>query len=258
MTGIQSTDNPRTVLITGAGSGFGRGAAIELAERGHHVIAGTFTADEASELARLHTGIEALKLDITVARDRDQMAGREIDVLINNAGIGQAGPLRSIPLDLVRRIFEVNVFGTLAMTQTVLPAMLERGRGRILIMSSVAGVVAGPFTGPYSMTKHSLQAMASALRHELAEAGIDVALVNPGPFATGFNDAMIDESTSWYEGEPAIPGERSLLEQTRQRITGHQLDPREVVRVLVELVEADRTELANFVPPDIVERIRGG
>lgn len=251
----RTPDDSLTVLVTGAGTGFGRGAAVRLAERGHRVLAGALTEDEAAELTLAHPGIEGLKLDITDEQDRRQVADTELDVLVNNAGLGQAGPLRCIPMELVRRVFEVNVFGTLAMTQTVLPGMLSRGHGRILIMSSVAGVLAGPFTGPYSMTKHSLQAMASALRHELSEAGIDVALINPGPFATGFNDGMVDESLSWFDLDHALPAEPRLLEETRQRITGAQLDPNQVVEVIVDLVEADETELSNFVPPDFLERI---
>lgn len=246
---------PLTVLVTGAGTGFGRGAAVRLADRGHQVVAGTLTEAEAVEVEGAHPAIRAVKLDITLEEDRRRVADLEIDVLVNNAGVGQAGPLRNIPIELVRRVFEVNVFGTLSMTQTVLPGMIERGRGRILIMSSVAGVLAGPFTGPYSMTKHSLQAMASALRQELAELGIDVAVINPGPFATGFNDAMIDDSLAWFDLDEALSGEERLLAETRQRITGAQLDPSEVERAIVDLVEANATELVNFVPPDLLQRL---
>ena len=244
-----------SVLITGAGTGFGRGAAVELARRGHPVIATTVSQAEADELAAAHPELTTAKLDITDPEDRQQVAEWRVDVLVNNAGLGQIGPLRSIPLDRVRRIFETNVFGTLAITQAVVPQMLERGSGRILILSSVAGVAAGPMTGPYSMTKHALQAMGSAMRAELAPAGIDVALVNPGPFATGFNDRMIDDPGEWFDRAAARPEELMFLEGARQRITGNQLDPVEVVRVIADLVEADVTQLVNFVPPDMLARM---
>ncbi len=244
-----------SVLITGAGTGFGRGAAVELARRGHPVIATTVSQAEAAELAAAHPELTTAKLDITDPNDRRQVEGWRVDVLVNNAGLGQVGPLRSIPLDRVRRIFETNVFGTLAITQAVIPQMLERGSGRILILSSVAGVAAGPMTGPYSMTKHALQAMGSAMRAELAPAGIDVALVNPGPFATGFNDRMIDDPGEWFDRGAARPEELKFLEGARQRITGNQLDPAEVVRVIADMVEADETQLVNFVPPDMLARM---
>ena len=241
-----------SVLITGAGSGFGRGAAVELARRGHAVIATTVSREETDELAAAHPELTVAKLDITDAGDRRQVDQWRIDVLVNNAGLGQVGPLRSIPLERVRRIFETNVFGTLAMSQAVIPQMLERESGRILILSSVAGVVAGPMTGPYSMTKHALQAMGSAMRAELAPAGIDVALVNPGPFATGFNDRMIDDPGDWFDRATARPEELRFLAGARQRITGAQRDPAEVVTVIADLVEARDTQLVNFVPPDIL------
>ena len=245
----------KSVLITGAGSGFGRGAAVELARRGHPVIATTISQAEADELAMAHPELLTAKLDITDAEDRRQVDVWQVDVLVNNAGLGQVGPLRSIPLDRVRRIFDTNVFGTLAMSQAVIPQMLERGSGRILILSSVAGVRAGPMTGPYAMTKHALQAMGSSMRAELAPAGIDVALVNPGPFATGFNDRMIEDPGGWFDREAARPEELQFLEGARQRITSNQLDPAEVVGVIADLVEADETQLVNFVPPDVLARM---
>jgi NAD(P)-dependent dehydrogenase (short-subunit alcohol dehydrogenase family) len=243
------------VLITGAGSGFGRGAAVELARRGHTVIATTFSQAEADDLATAHPELTTAKLDITDPDDRRQVEQWQVDVLVNNAGLGQVGPLRSIPLERIRRVFETNVFGTLAMSQAVIPQMFERGSGRILILSSMAGVRAGPMTGPYSMTKHSLQAMGSAMRAELAPAGIDVALVNPGPFATGFNDRMVDDPGDWFDRDEARPEELQFLEGARQRITIGQLDPTEVVQTIADLVEADETALVNFVPPDVLARL---
>lgn len=248
-------NGPLTVLVTGAGTGLGRGVATALAVRGHRVVAGVLTAEEGVSLSRSDPHVEVIRLDITDAGDRAQVDDLSVEVLFNNAGLAQAGPLRSIPMELMRRVFEVNVFGTLAMTQTVVPGMIERGRGRILIMSSVAGVLAGPFTGPYSMTKHALQAMGSALRHELAPAGIDVALVNPGPFDTGFNQGMIDATLSWYDPETASPDEQRLLAETRERITGAQMDPQLAIDAIVDLIEADSTELVNFIPPDLLERL---
>lgn len=243
-----------SVLVTGAGTGLGRGVVAALAGRGHRVVAGVLTAEGMASFNG-DPRVEAIHLDITKAEDRAQVDDLVLDVLFNNAGLAQAGPLRSVPMELIRRVFEVNVFGTLAMTQAVIPGMLERGKGRVLIMSSVAGVLAGPFTGPYSMTKHALQAMGSALRHELAPAGIDVALVNPGPFNTGFNQRMIDDSLSWYDPETASPDEQRLLAETRQRITGAQMDPQLAIDAIVDLIEADSTELVNFIPPDLLERL---
>lgn len=245
----------KTVLITGAGSGFGRMAAVRLAERGHTVIATVESAEQAAELSAAHPELTVAKLDITDPADVASVDRWELDVLIANAGMGQVGPLASIPLERIRRVFEVNVFGTFAIVQRVAQAMKRKRAGRILIVSSIAGVRAGAGSGPYSMTKHALQAMGGVLRNELAPYGIDVALVNPGPFSTGFNDRMANDPGDWFDPQTADPEEVAVMESLRNRITVGQLDPAEVAQRYVELVEADTTELVNFVPADILERL---
>lgn len=245
----------KTVLITGAGSGFGKLAAVMLAGRGHTVIATTETDDQATALADEHPELTVAKLDITDPDDVATVDEWDIDVLIANAALGQVGTLATIPMERLRRVFEVNVFGTFAICQRVAVAMRAKRSGRILVVSSIAGVRAGKGSGPYSMTKHAIQAMGGAMRNELADFGVDVATINPGPYATGFNDRMATELGDWYDSDTAQPEDRSAIESLRERITVGQLDPNEVAQRYVELVEADETELVNFVPPDIVERL---
>jgi NAD(P)-dependent dehydrogenase (short-subunit alcohol dehydrogenase family) len=244
-----------TVLITGAGSGFGRMAAVMLARRGHAVIATVETAAQAEELSAAHPELTVAKLDITDQADVATLDRWDVDVLIANAGMGQTGPLASIPIDRLRAVFEVNVFGTFAVVQRVAQAMKRRRTGRILIVSSIAGVRAGAGSGPYSMTKHALQAMGGVLRNELAPFGIDVALINPGPYATGFNDRMVEDPGDWFDRDTADPEDLAVMDSLTNRITVGQLDPAEVAERYVELVEASETELINFVPPDILERL---
>ncbi|MEJ6478780.1 MAG: SDR family NAD(P)-dependent oxidoreductase, partial [Octadecabacter sp.] len=179
------------ILITGAGTGLGRLTAIELARRGHDVLAGLHSS-QGNESFQKHDGITTIELDITEAQNRVHAAEFAPDVLVNNAGVSELGPLALMPMERARHVFEVNVFGTLAMTQACLPAMIERGSGRLLFVSSIAGVSAGAIAGPYAMSKHAMQAMGASLRQELAPQGIDVVLANPGAFATGFNDRMFD------------------------------------------------------------------
>jgi NAD(P)-dependent dehydrogenase (short-subunit alcohol dehydrogenase family) len=241
-------------MITGAGSGFGKGASLALAARGHKVIATTETEEQAAALRAEAPELTVEKLDITSA-DVANAAAWDLDVLINNAGAGQTGPMADVPIDRVRRLFEVNVFGTLAVTQSVLPRMIAKGAGRIIIMSSIAGVMSGPAFGPYSMTKHALEAMGKAMRAELAEQGIDVTLMNPGPYLTGFNDRMADSMWEWFgEGSlnaPATP----LFQMMRELVTNGQMDPAEVVARMVELTEAETTTENNFVPPEILAQM---
>ena len=117
--------------------------------RGHSVIATTETQSQAEALSAEAPQLEVIKLDITSDFDVAKAKDFDIDVLINNAGAGQTCPLADIPLNRVRHLFEVNVFGTLAITQALLPKMAARGKGRVIIVSSIAGVLAGPSFGPY-------------------------------------------------------------------------------------------------------------
>jgi NAD(P)-dependent dehydrogenase (short-subunit alcohol dehydrogenase family) len=246
---------PKTVLITGAGSGFGRGAAVQLAARGHKVIATVEKDDQVAELSRAHPGLTVAKLDITNPKDVATLDQWDLDVLVANAGMGQTGPISVIPMERLRAVFEVNVFGTFAVTQRVAQAMRKKRSGRILIVSSIAGVRAGVGSGPYAMTKHALQAMGTALRAELVPFGVDVALINPGPFATGFNDRMANDPGPWFDRKRAAPEDVAIMDSLVKRITLGQLDPADVVKRYVELVEADKTELVNFIPADILERL---
>lgn len=243
----------RTILITGAGTGFGRGAAVALARSGHRVLGGTMTDEETSSLAA--EGIDARRLDITDEADL-AAAGRwaddaGVDVLLNNAGRGQLGPLATVPMEAVRQVFEVNVFGTLRITQAVALGMQARGRGRIIIVSSIAGIFSGPLSGPYAMTKHALEAMTMSLRAELTPHGVEVCKLNPGPYATGFNDAMVDGVQ-----ELVVPGtnDAELAESTRVRMLGNQLDPNEIVDAMVELCTAETVPFETFKPDDILDR----
>ncbi|HEX2648846.1 MAG TPA: SDR family NAD(P)-dependent oxidoreductase [Burkholderiales bacterium] len=245
----------KTVLITGAGSGFGRGAASELAKRGHKVIAGVLNDAQAAELSKAEPRLTVAKLDITVPNDVAKIDQWDLDVFVANAALGQTGPMSLIPAERLRAVFEVNVFATVAVTQRAALKMRMKRSGRIILMSSIGGVRAGVGSGPYTMTKHAIQAFGTALRAELKMFGVDVCLINPGPYATGFNDRMANDPGPWFDRKKVAPEDLAVMDQLVQRITVGQMNPAEVVKRYVELVEADTTELVNFVPPDIVERM---
>lgn len=247
----------KTVMITGAGSGFGKQASLLLAERGHHVIATTETDEQAAALRAEAPGLTVERVDITDAQDVAKVGAWEIDVLINNAGAGQTGPMADVPIERVRRLFDVNVFGTLAVTQEVLKGMVARGSGRVIIVSSIAGVMVGPTFGPYAMTKHALEAMGKALRSELAGQGIDVTLLNPGPYQTGFNDRMADSMWEWFDDASLTAPTTDVFRMIGEIITADQMDPAEVAERMVELTEAETTTENNFVPPEIAAQLAG-
>ena len=181
-----------TVLITGASTGIGAACAIRLAAAGMHVYAGVredaagaaLRAQNAALITPLHLDVtDADSIAAAVATLDAQLGDAGLNGLINNAGIAIGGPLEVLPMNEIRRQFDVNVFGALAVTQAFLP-QLRRARGRIVNMGSIAGRIALPFLGPYCMSKSALRAMTHALRLEVDAWGIDVALVEPGAIAT--------------------------------------------------------------------------
>ena len=185
----------QSILITGATSGIGRDAALRLAGAGHVVLAGGRRRDALAGLAAESRGrIEPLVLDVTepasveAARElvERRTGGRGLDVLVNNAGYALPGPLEALAEADLRGLFDTNLFGLLAVTRAFLPAMRERGLGRVVNVGSIMGRVAMPLLGAYNASKHAVAAVTDTLRMELAPFGVSVVLVEPGALRTGF------------------------------------------------------------------------
>jgi NAD(P)-dependent dehydrogenase (short-subunit alcohol dehydrogenase family) len=182
----------RAVLVTGASTGIGAACARRLDALGWRVFAGVRReADAVALRAGASPRLVPVRLDVTDAAEI-AAAAATIDGgvgeaglagVVNNAGVAVAGPLECVPVAALRQQLEINVVGLLAVTQACLP-MLRRARGRVVLMGSIAGRSATPFLGPYSASKHALEALADALRVELAPWGIVVSLVEPGAIAT--------------------------------------------------------------------------
>ncbi len=189
----------QVILVTGASSGIGEAVARRLSRGGAKLVLSARRAARLETLAReLDPGgmrILPVAADITLATDRQRMVAAalerfgRIDALVNNAGYGQRGPLECLPIDALRRNFEVNVFALIALTQLVLPHLRTRGRGRIINIGSVAGKIARPLTSVYDSTKHALEALTDGLRGELRPFGLDVVMIRPGYIATEFSEA---------------------------------------------------------------------
>ncbi len=179
----------QAVLITGASTGIGYATAVLLAQKGYSVFAGVRTARDAEVLDAQHANITPVILDVVndaeIERAASAIRERALPLagVVNNAGIAIAGPLEYLPLSQLRKQFDVNVFGALAVTQAVLP-ILRESRGRVVFVSSVSGQIAPPYLGPYAASKFALEAMADALRMELAQFGICVSVVQPGNVKT--------------------------------------------------------------------------
>jgi NAD(P)-dependent dehydrogenase (short-subunit alcohol dehydrogenase family) len=177
---------PRTILITGAGSGLGEGAALGLAHAGQHVIAAAQTWPQVTALrakvkALALPALRVEKLDLLDPFDVARAGAWDFDILVNNAGIGEGGPIAEIPLDLVRHNFEVNVFAPLAFTQKVVRNwIVAKAQGKVVFMSSMGGLFSPPGFSAYAATKHALEAIAEAMQEELRPFGVQVQTINPG------------------------------------------------------------------------------
>lgn len=177
----------KLIVVTGASTGMGASAARELARQGFHVLAGVRRDRDAD--AMRSTGIEPVILDITNSEQVEALAARVVGdpralhALVNNAGIQVNAPVEALPMAQWRRVFEVNLFGHVAVTQALLPALL-RSKGRVINISSVGGKIAMPTYGAYAGAKFALEAVSDSLRREVAPRGVQVVVVEPGGVRT--------------------------------------------------------------------------
>ena len=252
----------QVVLITGATDGLGRAAAIYLAERSYRVFAAGRSREKRAELdalvAQRKLPLETLEMDVcddaSVAhgiRTVLEKAGA-IDVLVNNAGLGYVATVEDLTLDDFRRQFETNFIGVLRVTKAVLPHMRARRRGRILMMSSVAGLVTPPTYGAYSGSKFALEGMSGSLRMELYPFGIHVILIEPGYIVTNFAKTAAAMAMPYFEAGKSGPYAKiyenawnsSKRSRERSRTT-----PEDCARVILKAIEAPRPNVRYGVTP---------
>ncbi len=183
-----AADTPRAVLVTGASSGIGRRIAETLAANGFFVYAGARKPADLEALDRI-ANVQAIRLDVTLQPDIDaavqtiRSAGRGLYALVNNAGVLITGPSTEVGVDKVEWLFDVNVFGVYRVTQAFAPLIIEN-RGRIVNISSIAGSIGIRFLGPYSMSKHAIEAYTDSLAAELRPFGVQVSAIAPGDYAS--------------------------------------------------------------------------
>ncbi|MBF6332716.1 SDR family oxidoreductase [Nocardia transvalensis] len=179
---------PRTALVTGASSGIGAATAAALVARGFRVIGTSRKPESMADSARV-AGVEYRALDLTDPAATDAFADDlgEIDVLINNAGESQAGPVEELPIDAIERLFQVNVFGPVRLAQAVLPGMRARGRGHIIMVGSMLASFPLAYRSSYVATKAATKGFADAMRREVSPFGIAVTTVEPGSINTGIS-----------------------------------------------------------------------
>ena len=241
----------KTILITGAGTGFGQEAAFRLAEKGFDVIAAVEIYAQVQpmkrEAATRGVALRVEKLDVTDAGDRKKALGWNVEILVNNAGMLEGGSVIDIPAANIRHEFEVNVIGPLLLTQGIAKQMAKRGEGRIVWVSSREGLNVNPFTGIYSASKHAVEAVAQTMSLELQEFGVEVATVNPGPFLTGFNDRGFQTWQSWDDE----PSER-LYDYSKLSFPRAQFDPEPVYATLTAVAAGEVDTFRNLEPKSML------
>ncbi|WP_404349692.1 SDR family oxidoreductase [Sutcliffiella horikoshii] len=247
----------KTIFITGAGTGLGRGAALGLAEKGHRVIATTELTSQKTDLLRevenRGLDMEVFKLDITNPLDLEQMEKYNFDVFVANAAINEGGPLGEVPMERFRALFEINVFATLETAQIAARKLVKRGSGKIVFMSSMAGISATPYVGPYTTTKHALEGIAQTMKSELEEFGVKVATINPGPYATGFNKRAAEEKWKWFDEEKHFTRKADMIEQEEQLKEFH---PEDMINKMVEIIPADDHKFRTVYPEETEKQLK--
>ena len=199
------------------------------------------------------------RLDLTDPYDIAQAQSWDIDVLWNNAGQGEAGPVWEIPVDLVRRNFEINVFLPLVLTQGVIKKWVaEKKKGKVVFTSSMGGLFTPANWGTYVSTKHALESIAEALQQELAAYGIKVQTINPGAYFTGYNETMADNPFRWLDDKTNFTKRADLRNGFNDFFATPEgkMDPTEMIDRMIEIVPSDTGKFRNVVPKAIEEMLK--
>jgi len=260
------------VVVTGASTGIGRETARTLAAHGFQVF-GTVRRSADADTLRAE-GVTPVLMDVTDGASiaagrqtvRTALGERPLVGVVNNAGVPAAGPLEFLPLDQLRRVFEVNVIGVVAVTQVFLPD-LRRSHGRIVNLSSVSGRIAMPFAGPYAASKFALEAISDSLRRELLASGVKVIVIEPGSVRTPIWDKIQERDLDRYRDTPYAP----LLPLVRdQALAGVKrgLPPQAVADAVLEALTAKRPrtrmvvvkrkmrfKLIQMLPDSVLDRL---
>jgi len=275
--------NKGAVVITGASSGIGRACALALDRAGFLVFAGVRRAEDAASLqGDASSRLAPILLDVTdetslasaVFTVREALGGNGLTGLVNNAGVGLLGPLECLPLDDIRRQFEINVFGQIAVTQAFLPLLRTAG-GRIINMGSVGGRFALPFGGPLCASKSAFASLTDSLRLELCPWGIHACLIEPASIATPAVDKVGAQSESMLENLSPQGRERygALVRGFVKRAVRREQKgspPEAVAKVVVDALTAKKPKarypvgadarliltLAHWLPEPMLDRVR--
>ena len=262
MNSKRKTNAEGAVFVTGSSSGIGKACALYLDGLGFTVFAGVRKESDGDSLRAEAPDIRPVIIDVTkldtvaaaASEVRSAVGADGLHGLVNNAGIAVVGPLESLAIEELRRQFDVNVVGQIAVTQAFLP-LLRQARGRVVNMGSIFGLVSCPYIGAYAASKFALEALSDALRIELAPWGIDVALVEPGGTATTIWDKSIAlmENPAEHDGEVRAfyATSMSAVLKTTSKYARISASPQGVARAVADALTARRPKTRYKVGFDV-------
>lgn len=249
-------DDQRSVLITGCSSGIGKETALGLLERGYRVIA---TARKTADVEKLKThGLECLQLDLDnsssikmAVEETLNMTGGKLYALFNNGGFTLPGAVEDLSRDAIRAQFETNVFGWLELTNLILPVMRQQGYGRIILNSSILGMIPFKFRGAYVASKFALEGLFSTLRLELADTEIKVCLIEPGPIVSRIRENSLLAMRKHIDMDSSIHREAYQRVLKRLQHSGpvmkSTLGPDTVLKRVIHSLESKRPQVRYYV-----------
>ncbi|KAA0111392.1 oxidoreductase [Mycolicibacterium sp. P1-5] len=247
-------------LITGCSTGFGREIARAALQDGHQVLVTARRAEVVADLVEEFGDLAvSAALDVTdtgqieaAVRAADEAFGG-VDVLVNNAGHGYLSAVEEGEDAEVRKLFDVNYFGSVDMIKAVLPAMRARGSGHIVNISSMTGLVANPPNAYYSSTKFALEAVSEALAAEVAPLGIKVTLIEPGAFRTDWASRSMKESSAPITEYADVAARKDLIKQFADHLPG---DPRKVAEAVLMVTKLEDPPLRLLLGRDVLKAMR--
>lgn len=231
-----------TILFTGARSGIQASVIQKLKKKNYQIYVTVHTKRQLELVQNYYqndSNITCLKLDVTKKEDLEQLKNLEIDILVSNAAIGEGGSMAEIPMDFVRENFETNVFSYFTVIQIVLEKMIQKKKGKIINMASLAGLVPIPYLGSYCATKASIIKMTETLRLELKDLNVDIqtCLIEPGLYYTGFNQVMLENKYTWMEIDSYFQNQIVQI-QKRENWICERLEQKNLNQIVNQIVTA--------------------
>lgn len=241
----------KSILITGARSGIIEQVIQKIKNKKYKIYVTVHTESQlkiVKEKYKSDTNIECYKLDITDREDRKLLENLDVDILINNAAVAEGGSICEIDMNRVRYNYEVNVFSSFEIVQLVLQKMIKKKKGKIIIMSSLAGIFSPRFMGIYASTKAAIIKLTSTLKKELEliNANIDIVMIEPGFYHTGFNQVMFQNKYEWMDIDTYFQNCIDLIHK-RERFIEKYIEKKNLDSITNKIVKAINSKHPDFI-----------